>query len=345
MDDNILGGYADADGMIAYNSTDPEKVFDLAAVSVGNPAEFQTDSDHGFTVGTKLRLIDMGGDGRGPSGLTHMTVKVATVPTPDTFTAVQYTGTAWTGEVSTVGMLPYADWLACGRTGKVARLYQSNRAGTNVYALDYSKFVPTKPGTYRLRIAGLGVSDPVFIAPGAWGDVARAMAMGEYHHRWGIELDGRFGVTRPANYVDGVTLAGNKGKIYQSVVPYPFGWGAPLYGIWPPLNDAACARPEAFMPDGKGGWHQSGYGHGGGSWADAGDWCTRVEQVAARLLCLLRAVPAVSAAGGGHRLQHPQSQRDVSRRAGIRRHRRPAGNGASGDLRARGLSPDAARAG
>lgn len=305
--DNILGGYPNIAESIAYNSTDPTKVFNLTFVSNNaNPAVFTTASPHGFSVGDKARLEDMGGDGAGLFGMTHVTIKIATVPTSTTFTATFSQNALWDANVRTDGPMgygttdPYANWIALSRTGKVCKINHSNRAGTFVWGLDYSSFTPSTAGTFRLRIAGLGVSDPFPIGVNAWNNVAAAMFKGEYHHRWGMALDGRFGTTRPASFVDGVSPGGSLGRIHQSKMPYPMEWGAPLFGVYPFLNDVSGARPDWLFPTGSPNqFYRSGYGLGGGSWADAGDWCTRLSAVAGACWCwcelaLLRPISAAN---------------------------------------------------
>jgi endoglucanase len=78
--------------------------------------------------------------------------------------------------------------------------YPNNRAGTYVYGLDFSSFVPETSGTFRIKIPGLGVSHPFRIDNAVWHDVAAMMAAGEYSHRHAIDLDDRFGYPRPAGF-------------------------------------------------------------------------------------------------------------------------------------------------
>ena len=298
--DNITSGYSSADGKSAFDSTNPAKRQNITAMTAANPAVFTTATNHGWAVGKRLRLKDMGGDD-GPFQLTHASIRVDTVPAPNQFTAIDFgTGVPVRGD----NLPPYAPWHSRSGKGYVVELQENNRAGTNVYGLEFPTFTTSTAGNYRLRIAGLGVSDPFPVRSTVWNDLAKIMAGGEYHHRWGIALDGRFGYTRPQNFTDGVTAGGNQGKIYQSKVPYPMGWGAPLFGINGQINDAIAARPEWFFPTGTPyTWYQSGYGAGGGSWADAGDWCTRLASVTGAVyswceLVLMRPQKAASTAYG-----------------------------------------------
>ncbi len=303
--DNITSGYSSTDGTSAFNSTNPARRRNITALTHANPTLITTAGNHGWAIGTRLRLEAMGGN-RGAGGLNHATISVLTVPAPNQFTAYNFgTQLPLRGDVDENGnpLGIYAEWIADGGQGYASELQENNRAGTYVYGLEFPSFAPSIAGNYRLRIAGLGVSDPFPVRPTVWHDLAKSMAGGEYHHRWGIDLDGRFGYTRGKNFVDGVTSGGNQGKIYQSKVPYPMAWGSPLFGVRSGIFDAFAARPEWFFQTAPFTWAQSGYGLGGGSWADAGDWCTRMSAITGAVYCwcelvLLRPQKAGSTAYG-----------------------------------------------
>ena len=130
--------------------------------------------------------------------------------------------------------------------------------------------VRSQPGIYHLAIAGIGVSDPIYIGSDAWDRAGKAMAAGEYHHRWGIALDGRYGYARPVAHKDGVT-----GPIYESDLPYYFsGLGGGFASVSGVVQDNLGARPP---------WKRTTRVPYGGSWADAGDWVTRIAGVAAAI--------------------------------------------------------------
>jgi endoglucanase len=280
--DNIASGYSSTDGRSAYNSTDPAKRHAVTAWSATDPAVFTVSTPHGFAVGKRLRFEDIMNSGTYRSGAGYYvnhTVRVASIVSPTQFTLTDFLedGAPVRGALSPT----YADWLAAGNPqGYLVEQYESSRAGTNTYEMQFGSYNTATDGTYRLRVAGLGTSDPFPIRTSAWGDLAKIMAGGEYNHRHGLAHDGRFGQTRGASYIDGVVNAGNYGKIYQSKLPYGWGWGGNVAGGAPVVQEQTAARPDWFFPTGTPGqWYQSNYGLGGGSWADAGDWCTRLNGV------------------------------------------------------------------
>lgn len=146
--------------------------------------------------------------------------------------------------------------------------YKANRAGTYVFGLDYSAWQNPKPGSYRIRIPGLGVSDSFEIADDIWHRAAQASMAGLYHQRSGMALDGRFGYTRPECFTaaSGVT-------VYQSKLPRALlsGTGGVLK-----FPDGAKAPwlTKTVLPDAWGGYQ------------DAGDWDRNITHVAASYLLL-----------------------------------------------------------
>ncbi len=123
----------------------------------------------------------------------------------------------------------------------------------SVYALDFSAF--TKPGTYRVRVSGLGVSVPFVIAPDRWEHVFDVTLKGYYHQRASIELGPPYSsYSRPRNFHpdDGVvTYATDPARFY----------GTP--------NDKEGKQTEVFVriqnsillnktvPNAIGGWHDA----------------------------------------------------------------------------------------
>ena len=253
--DNILGGYPDVENAIRYSSaTRRHKIISVVK------GVFTTEAPHGFANGQKKRLHNMGGDDKGLFTLNNLTVKVKNC-TATTFTIEDFKS-AW---AATNISGDYSSWTSFGVFGYVHDTFESNRAGTYVYGCDYSAL--TTPGTYYLRIASIGVSDPIRINEDVWDRAGRAMAAGEYHHRWGIDLDGRYGYTRPAAHKDGLT-----GPIYESNLPYYFsGLGGGFAGVSGVVPDNLGARPP---------WKRPTRVPYGGSWADAGDWVTRIAGIA-----------------------------------------------------------------
>lgn len=144
--------------------------------------------------------------------------------------------------------------------GQIYKTHLTSRCGTNVYGLDFSAF--TSEGTYRLYLPGVGVSDPFDIYERAWYDYAKMCCAGVYHHRMGIELDGRFGYTRPICIKDGV----NGVHIRKSDLPAIWSSEAGTLASANTLTSAAgddSAWVSATRASGIYGGHM-----------DAGDWDT-----------------------------------------------------------------------
>ena len=251
---NICGGYPPRDGFV-QNSSASQPTIKIKAISNAKPGVVTTNGPHGLQNGDIVRLYFCGYSGYGGMyELNNLTVKVQNITT-DTFAMQQFT-TAWT-DLDTTTFHAYADGI---KAGEVYKTISTNRAGTFVYGLNYSSF--NKPGTFYLRIPGLGISDPVRIDDRVWYDAAWASAKGEYHHRWGTALDGRFGFTRPTNF-DGVSKT-----IYESNLPYLItnlgGQVANVVGV-----GAGAAAP----------WIRRTTVKFGGSWTDAGDWVQRLAGI------------------------------------------------------------------
>lgn len=172
--------------------------------------------------------------------------------------------------------------------------YQANRAGTYVFALDYSGWRNPAHGTYRLRLPGLGVSDPFEISDDIWRRAAQASMAGLYHQRSGLALDGRFGYTRPECFTEasGVT-------VYQSRLPLSFTLGRGSLKF--PAGAKAPWLTDEALPEAWGGYH------------DAGDWDRNRTHIHASymLLDLYEMLPAAARAtaygtpASGNVLPHP----------------------------------------
>jgi endoglucanase len=146
--------------------------------------------------------------------------------------------------------------------------YEANRAGTYVFALDYGGWRAPSPGTYRIRIPGLGVSDPFEIADDIWHRAAQASMAGLYHQRSGLALDGRFGYTRPECFTEanGVT-------VYQSKLPVALTADAGGFIKFPEGGKAPWLT-DRVLPDAWGGYQ------------DAGDWDRNMAHIAASYMLL-----------------------------------------------------------
>lgn len=129
-------------------------------------------------------------------------------------------------------------------TGSDAVVGKINLAKTAVYGVDFSAL--TRPGRYRLFVAGLGCSDPFPIADTAWAEAFRISMQGLLSHRSGIALPKDvMGYERPRNMhpADGVRvlpitrtmLDGESGAVLASFTdilaggsipePLPRAWG------------------------------------------------------------------------------------------------------------------------
>lgn len=107
-----------------------------------------------------------------------------------------------------------ATWLSGGLVHQTQATV--NRAATYVYGLDFTAFEPEVGATFYIYVEGLGISHPFYIDHASWHNIAANMAAGEYNHRHGIALDGRFGYTRPAGF------SPDAHTIYQNLLPYAF---------------------------------------------------------------------------------------------------------------------------
>lgn len=164
--------------------------------------------------------------------------------------------TAWSGGTSVRWNAPAHDAEAPAR--------RSTR--TEVVTLDFSAF--KQPGTWRIRVPGIGVSRTFRIADDAWIEAFRTSMLGFLHHRASIDLGPPLTeFRRPRNFhpADGM-------KIYQLDV-------TTLDGESGAVNDAigrmvASGQTWPLVPEAWGGYH------------DAGDWDRRSPHIAASLLHL-----------------------------------------------------------
>jgi endoglucanase len=146
--------------------------------------------------------------------------------------------------------------------------YRANRAGTYVFALDYGAWRNPKPGTYRIRIPGLGVSDPFEIADDIWHRAAQASMAGLYHQRSGLALDGRFGYTRPECFTEASGIT-----VYQSKLPVALTIGRGAIVKFQEGGKAPWLTGRT-LPDAWGGYQ------------DAGDWDRNMAHISASYMLL-----------------------------------------------------------
>ena len=152
----------------------------------------------------------------------------------------------------------------------VVPVHSANRAGTYVFQLDFSSWKSAKPGTYRIHIPSLGVSDPFEIADDIWLKAGRMSIGGLYNHRSGIALDGRFGFSRPASFKPGTSIT-----IYQSKLP--LSWSTYTDSGFIPAQDGGVAPwiTNSFAPETYWGGHM-----------DAGDWDRLIRHIGVNNLLL-----------------------------------------------------------
>jgi endoglucanase len=251
---------ADGNGSrIRYATSRPPMVATNATQT--NPVVI-TSSGHGLIDGDTIRL----------KGFTHFT-GLARNPRLVGMTQLdggQYTvvnATADTFELLDVDGRAYG---AFAGSGLIYPTHSANRAGTYVYGLDYSSWRPSKPGVFRVYVPNLGVSDPFTIDDAIWFQSAKCSAKGEYHHRSGCEIDGRFGYVRPVAFKSGVDRT-----IYKSTMPYAFtAYGGSRGG----LNVAMGCRAPWITATEATAW---------GGWMDAGDWDSRIAATTGSTFMLL----------------------------------------------------------
>ncbi len=74
-----------------------------------------------------------------------------------------------------------------------------NYPGTAVYRMDYSAF--DRPGTYRVRVPGIGTSGTIVVGGGVWTDAFQRAMKGLLHHRSGLALEAPWAsFTRPRSF-------------------------------------------------------------------------------------------------------------------------------------------------
>jgi len=229
------------------------KSIPVAGATAANPVVI-TARGHGLANSDVVAIYNMDGRLDGSNrGMTELNNRFFTVAnaTADTFELAGIDGTKYS---------PYR-----GGGGTIYRTHTPNRAGTYVYGLDYSSWLPTEAGTYRIHLPGLGVSDPFEVSEDVWHRVAWNSAKGEYHQRSGCALDGRFGYERPSAFRGNSDMA-----VRQSTLPYAW---TQLAGIVP--------KDEIRVDDGiKAPWITQTVVPAYGSWFDAGDYVTRIADSA-----------------------------------------------------------------
>jgi hypothetical protein len=114
-----------------------------------------------------------------------------------------------------------------GTNNRIFKCFNTNRAGTYVYGLDFSSWTPTGPGTYYVYIPGYGISDPLIIASDVYAKATAKLHEGIFNLRLGIAVSSSSGYTRGVASKDGT----NGCQMYQSTLVSLFcSEGGQLYG-------------------------------------------------------------------------------------------------------------------
>lgn len=139
-----------------------------------------------------------------------------------------------------------------------------------VWEADFSSL--TTPGTYRLSVPGLGLSEPFPVAPGLWSGLARHAARGLYHQRSGIALEAPHTTwTRPRSLHpdDGFIAVQSRATLMDTNQGLDLNQRVSFEAL---AQDATTEPIRAAW----GGWH------------DAGDWDRRTQHLeTVRALLLL----------------------------------------------------------
>lgn len=227
----------------------------ISAIEAANPVKVIA-ADHGFANGDRIALERLGDDQ--DASATFATVANAT---SQEFEIVDTSR-------------PVSDDY--GGQGFATAAYFASRAGTYVFELDYSAWVPAQPGRYRIAVPGLGVSDAFEIDPDIWFNLGKLSMGGLYNQRSGIALDGRFGYSRPIAFRPGPDMPIRKSRL-------PLAWSSEFGGTVSSDKGAA----EGWITDEKAPadfW---------GGYMDAGDWDRRIQhvEVASMLLDVFEDMP------------------------------------------------------
>jgi len=186
------------------SSTIPPRVASAVVTGAGFTTITVAGAPHGFTTGHRKFLQNFGAStGGAATGLDGE--RVIDVTGANTFT-VPLVGSAW---------VPNS--YRTGYDSLIFDTWSGNRWGTNLYVFDFSAFDAVNyQGNYRVRIAGLGVSDVFALTESARYDQAKVHMQGYYNQLQGMDLDPAVGLwDRKASFRDGT----NGVQIYESRCP------------------------------------------------------------------------------------------------------------------------------
>ena len=157
--------------------------------------------------------------------------------------------------------------LSKSRTARDEDAYKNNHNGADVWEMDFSPV--TRPGTYRVSVAGAGCSYPFRIADDVWRGAFTISARGFYHQRSGIALGPPYTTfRRPQCFhpVDGV-------KVYASTAAL-MDTGGGLNRKDSNFGELVRGKTDTIVPNAWGGY------------MDAGDWDRRIQHLESTRLLL-----------------------------------------------------------
>jgi hypothetical protein len=202
---------------------------------------------HDFVNGDKVRLA-------GINGMTQID-DPSLIPPGGAGTWVAPTVTATTATTATINIdsTGFSTFVAGtdfstalgGINNKIFKCFNTNRAGTYVFGLDFSGWTPGTSGTHYIYIPGYGISDPFLIRSDAWAVAAGKTHQGIFNMRLGCAVSSDSGYSRGVALSDGVSGCTN----YKSNLPALF--------------SSECA--ESYAPSGS-----STIGAGMGAYVNAG---------------------------------------------------------------------------
>jgi hypothetical protein len=111
---------------------------------------------------------------------------------------------AMSGFAGTFNPAPAYSTALGGVSNKIFKCFNTNRAGTYVYGLDFSSWTPSADGIYYVYIPGYGISDPIHIDTDIWKKTAATFHEGTYNLRLGMAVSASNGYSRGVALADGV---------------------------------------------------------------------------------------------------------------------------------------------
>lgn len=172
---------------------------------------------HTLSVGDKVRLAGINGmtqiNNLSPTGLGPWLAAQVTAVNP---------GVSVTINIDSTGFSTFAagtDFSAAlgGINNKIFKCFNTNRAGTFTFGLDFSGWTPGASGTYYLHIPGYGISDPFLIRSDAWAVATGKTHQGVFNQRLGCAVNSDNGYSRGIAISDGVNGCTNYKSTFVSI--------------------------------------------------------------------------------------------------------------------------------